>query len=276
LTGCKRRKDPASDGPRVVALSPAVAVMLRDLGLADRVVGRHGYDMVLPETLPVCGNQLGIDYERLIGAKPTHVITEWGASGPPERLVTLAAERGWKLHDSSMRTLADIRRECEEIERFVRGGPERSPELIARMNNAWSKQDKELARVGRVLMLAEIAPPAALGPGSFHFEILASLGGVPAITDGGPYQSLTLEQIAVMKPDAVVLVLPRAPGEPSLCGDAAAARRALGKIAELDVPAVTKSRYALLDDPLAQTPSTAMIGFSDELHALLKQWAEAK
>jgi hypothetical protein len=31
---------------------------------------------------------------------------------------------------------------------------------------------------------------------------------------------------------------------------------------------------ALIDDPLAQTPSTAMIAFSDRLHALLAGWAK--
>lgn len=274
IAGCRRKSKVAPKGPRVVALSPAVAIMLRDLDLAGVVVGRHGYDMVLPESLPVCGNQLGVDYERLIEADPTHVVTEWGASGPPEKLRVLAAERGWKLHDASMRTLADIRREVESLERFVTGNAVKSSELISRMDAAWSRQDRELAKAGRVLMLAEMAPPAALGPGSFHYEILASLGGASAITEGGPYQSLTLEQISLLKPDAIVLVLPRAPKDPSLEGDAEAVRRALGKIAELEVPAVRDGRVALIDDPLAQTPSTAMIAFSDRLHGLLAGWAK--
>jgi hypothetical protein len=53
---------------RLVVLSPAVAVMLRDLGLADRVVGKHDYDLVLPDTVPAVGHQEALDYEAILAA----------------------------------------------------------------------------------------------------------------------------------------------------------------------------------------------------------------
>ena len=56
VPGCKRAASTpvgAGGGLRIVAASPAVGVIVRDLGLADRCIGRHGFDMVLPKSVPV-------------------------------------------------------------------------------------------------------------------------------------------------------------------------------------------------------------------------------
>ena len=71
LAGCERQAEqrapaaidePGSEQPpRIVVLSPALGVMLTDLGLAGHVVGRHGWDTLLDQSLPVCGDQTGLD-----------------------------------------------------------------------------------------------------------------------------------------------------------------------------------------------------------------------
>ena len=77
---------PASDpGPRLAVLSPAFAATLADLGCADLIVARHAYDIALEKTVPVCGDQGGINYEVLVRANPTHVILESNTQPPPER-----------------------------------------------------------------------------------------------------------------------------------------------------------------------------------------------
>ena len=72
--------------PRIVALGPSVGIILQDLGLEELVVGRHGWDLALDPDLPVCGDLNGIDYENLIGVRPTHVLLEWGSQEVPRRL----------------------------------------------------------------------------------------------------------------------------------------------------------------------------------------------
>lgn len=48
----------------------------------------------------------------------------------------------------------------------------------------------------------------------------------------------------------------------------------LGRIGTLDIPAVRAGRLALIDDPLSLTPSSAMIGFANELAGILEAWRE--
>ena len=57
--GC-RRVQPASSKPaaaagtpRIAAISPALAITLRDLGLAGSIVGRHAWDMALDLSVPM-------------------------------------------------------------------------------------------------------------------------------------------------------------------------------------------------------------------------------
>jgi ABC-type hemin transport system substrate-binding protein len=258
----------------VVVLSPAAAVIVKDLGKAELVVGRHGFDQVLDASLPVCEDLSGVDYERVIGTAPTHVITEWGVRGMPERFRTMANASDWRLHDCTLKTLADIRFAVGEIGRFVSADPERIRTIQWQMDEAWRPREVSFRRValGPVLMLAELAPPAALGPGCCHHEILVNLGAVPAIKDGGPYQTLTLEQIVAMKPGVILLMIPRNAGTPSLGANASAVRAALGKIAEISTPALKEGRVALIDDPLVQMPSTSMITLALELEKQLRAW----
>ena len=75
-------------------LSPALAVIVRDLGLEANIVARHGFDIVLDKSIPVAGDQSGLDYEILLTAKPTHVLLEWGQREIPRRLGELMVERG--------------------------------------------------------------------------------------------------------------------------------------------------------------------------------------
>jgi hypothetical protein len=114
---------PQSSQPRVVVLSPALAITLKDLGLEHMIVGRHGYDLVLDKSLPVCGDQAGIDYEALIRAKPTHVVLQWGARPLPDRLTELATTYDWIVVNQELLTLSDVR--ASTVELFdILAGPE--------------------------------------------------------------------------------------------------------------------------------------------------------
>jgi ABC-type Fe3+-hydroxamate transport system substrate-binding protein len=300
--------------PRLVVLSPALAVTLRDLGYGPNIVGRHGYDVALDPSIPVCGDQSGMDYEALLRANPTHVVLQWGERELPARLMELAVRHGWIVSNHNVLTLNDIRTSVVELDDLI-GGPERlrdesahpdkpdagppgARELLRRMDAAFARRRGGFAGVGRVLLLTAVTAPAAAGPGSFHHQILESIGATPAIMDGGPYQQLDVEDVVRLAPDAIVLVIPRAPrtaeaksastalSAPAASDDnvgsngeassspvlQAELRSMLGRLTEMPIPAIRNGRVALIDDPTSHLPGTSMIALADELARILGEW----
>jgi ABC-type Fe3+-hydroxamate transport system substrate-binding protein len=265
--------------------------MLRDVGLADRIVCRHAYDLVLPAEVPVCGDQLGIDYETLLRVRPTHILAQEGAKGLPDRLAALAADEGWKVRVFPLLKLDDIQKcvnalhtEFVIVPRDLAEGHDppwlagdgvmrRRAEAEDRLVESLRFRGRHLKNAGRVLLLGAVTPPAVLGPGSWHHQILERLGGTPAVASGQPFMTLDAEDVLRLAPDAIILVLPRAPGAPAPSASPAELRALLGRVGELDIPALRNGRIALLDDPLAHTPSTAMAGLADQLAALLEEWS---
>ncbi len=273
------KKAPATPAPpttrRIAALSPAVGVILRDLGRGDEVVARSAYEMVLDEKLPSAGDQLGIDYEALLASRPTHVFTQWGARELPPRLVALAKEHDWTLRDFRLLALDDIPASVVEIESALGNAhAPRAKELTQNMTRSWSRRDG-LAKAGRVLMLASVEPLGALGPGSFHQQLLERLGATPAIAVGREYITLDREDLLRLSPDAIILWLPRPPRTPPPATPLppADAEKLLASVASPTTPAFARHRVAVIDHPLAHVPSPALAEISDELAAILERWA---
>ncbi|MDX2016809.1 MAG: hypothetical protein SFY95_04105 [Planctomycetota bacterium] len=278
LASCERapaRPAPAQSGaPRVVVLSPALARTMQDLGLARFIVGRHAFDTVSDQSVPAVGDQLGIDYERLLALGPTHVLLESDAKGAPPRLESLAGERGWALRRVPVLSLTDVRASPAALAEFFANTPaapgaERVAELVSDFDRALARRTPSLERAGRVLLLLSTDPPAALGPGSFHHEILTSIGGTPALAEGAPFVELDAEDVRRLAPDAVVILSTQ--GEGVATGESV--RASAGVLGTLDIPAVRSSRFARLADPLALTPSTASARLANRLAELLESWA---
>ncbi len=288
LVGCDRRAPTPSPtptpstsaAPRLVVLSPALGLILADLGLAPLIVGRHGFDAFLPSAIPVCGDQGGLDYERLLtlSPPPTHILLEWGERPLPPRLTELAREHHWIILNISMMTLDDIERVTLELrETFpptlptpALPGPS-ATDLRARFAKAWgpeARSDRPHSR--RVLLLGNVDPPCAFGPRSWHYQLLERLGGTPAITQGTPWITLDVEDVLKLAPDVIILIDPRPPHSPAPAPPSIEALRArLGRVGTLDIPAIRDRRIHLLDDPRAHTPSTAMLDLAEELANIL-------
>lgn len=281
---CERKSAPGLSAPstqhssaRIVCLSPALAVTLKDLGFEDRIVGRHGYDMALSPALPVAGDQQGLNYETILTLNPTHVLLQLG-SGVPPKLAELAGKHAWVVSNTSILTLDDIRRTTRDVQGMF--APIGAPcPLLDRMTAAWSAEpDQTLSRAGRILLLASVSPPAALGPGSFHHQILEVLGGTPAITTGNPYIELDSESLLAIRPDGIILILPRPRGDAPSTAAPAQLRARLGTLGSLSLPCLDTSngreRLALIDDPLAHTPSSAMLAVTDQMREIVQDWAK--
>ncbi|MEM1184765.1 MAG: hypothetical protein AAGI53_07140 [Planctomycetota bacterium] len=307
LVSCNRAPAPgsAAEGPdtskdteaRLAVLSPALAATLDDLGLGDLVVAKHDFDMVLGDDIQAVGHNEAIDYERLLLTEPTHVLIEESARGVPKRLEDIAADRGWIVRTFALRTIDDVARTADDLalafgaadfNADAEPGPSGVPGMAA-FDDPSARLGRELpsaelakamrpvegaASIGPVLLLASVDPPAAVGPGSFHHDILVRLGAISAITEGAAWMELDAEDVLGLAPAAIVLIQPRAVGEPSGDNGAEATRSRLGAIGELPLPAVSAARLATIDDPLAFLPSLSMVTFADELSSVLERWAD--
>ncbi|MBL4590386.1 MAG: hypothetical protein JKY96_00350, partial [Phycisphaerales bacterium] len=205
MTGCSRAPSstPTADAPsakeelRFVVMSPAIAVMLRDIGFEDQIVGKHAWDMVLSDSVPIVGSESGIEYESMILADPTHIFFQRSSAGVPEKLKAMSDEHGWKILTMPLDTLDDIAVGVDDLYmKFVgpreQGLTEIDPTVrfaemtmpSAALARAWSDLGPIADRCGRVLVLGSVEPPGAMGPGSFHAQLIERLGASPAIVEG--------------------------------------------------------------------------------------------
>ena len=131
-------------------------------------------------------------------------------------------------------------------------------------------------RTGGVLLLAQIDPAGALGPGSWHHDILTRLGATPALATGNAYITMDAEDVLRSAPDAIILFSPRAAGTPARTAPPTPAEliTLLGTVGKLNIPAIQKGRVALIDHPMSHLPSTAMIGVAEEMARILEGWSK--
>jgi ABC-type hemin transport system substrate-binding protein len=266
--------------PRIAALSPAVAIILTDLGHADHIVARHAYDYVLPPAIPAAGDQAGIDYEALLRANPTHVFTQWGARQVPSRLTSLARDRNWILRDVNPLSLEDIAAATLTLDAALHAQPRPlAHDLATKVRDlATPPARAENARTApRVLLLVNLSPATALGPGSCHHEILLGTGARSALSEGLAFQDLTAEDLVRLAPDAIIWFRPRSPDSmnPTGASDATTSPESdpWQPIRPLNLPAQTSYQLAIIDDPVCLMPSTAMIPVGNQLREIITSWA---
>lgn len=255
--------------PRLVVLSPALAVIIHDLGRDDLIVGRHGFDETSDREIRVVGDQSGIDYEALLSSRPTHVLLERSSQGVPRRLAELGTSNGWYITSFPLLTLSDIRAAVRGLDDLTRASDaeEQSPNcqsLLDEMDRAWAIRNGIAAHAGRTLILAWTDPIGAMGPGSFHHQLVLALGGDPVPDQGNPFITMSVEDVIHLDPDSLILLLPGSK-EQDLS-------RLLGPLSRADLRAVKSGRVGVITDRLAHSPSTAMISVADDLAEVMLAW----
>lgn len=259
LAGFASGREP--DAPaRIAVLSPALGVILRDINASGAAAARHAFDVALDSSLPVAGDQTGIDYETLLRVRPTHVLLEWGTRELPPRLRTLAQERGWLLESFPMLTLEDIRSATRRLG-AIAGRPEQSDALLERMERAWSPDEAVALRAGRTLTLYSVRPAGAAGPRSFHVQLVDALGARSVPEQGTPYITLDGEDLRRLDPDTIILLAPGAASERT--------DELLAPLRSLGLRAAREQRVIIDTHPENQTPSSAMVGLAERLREAL-------
>lgn len=274
----------------MVALSPAIAEILREVGRGHEIVGRHDYDRFTRASVPAVGHQQSISYEALIAARPTHVYLQWGRRELPRRLVSLAEARGWRLATFEMTGLDDT---LAAADRLAPAGTDPLPSRA--FFDALGALRARVSFGGRVLLLGQAQPPAVLGPGSFHADLLIRLGLRPAVEAGPAWIPTDAEQVAAWSPDAIALVRTgpagvtawgrgggegRSGGQPAGGGRRgndggwSEAESVLGRLATLDaVPAIAERRAGVVSAPDAMLPAPGpLLRVAEGLAALARAW----
>ena len=257
---------PDDQGPRIVALSPAIAVILTDLGEQDRIVGRAGSDTHLPGSIPVAGDYNGIDYERLLRLRPTHILLERNAQDPPDRLLSLAKEHNWKIRTYPMLALDDIPVSVNRlaVEFADPQGRAWASRWKSEFDALFAERSESIRNAGTVLPLYWSSPPGIAGPGSFHAEILERLGFDLAITEGGPYIVADPEDLLRLQPDSILLLIPG--GDPNRINEL------LGPLADLDLRAIREGRVALVRNEMTHLPATSILDLVREILDATAPW----
>lgn len=264
ISACAREpSSPATpEAPRVAVISPALGVIVRDLGLAPSVVARHAWDTAFPE-VPSVGDQTAIDYERLRRVRPTHVLLQWGARPLPPRLEELAGSERWSIVNVEILTYDDIADAVSTVARAVGGDDAnaRAVELAAALDRAATVRPGLGDRAGSTLSLYGVSPLGVAGPGSFTSELVGRLGARPVPETGSPYVAMDPEDLRRLDPDTIVVW---APG----IGEAEQAD-VLAPLARLGLRSAREGRVVFITHPGALLPSTTMIDAAEELAAKL-------
>ena len=195
------------------------------------MVGRHSFDSWSDPSIPAVGDNLGIDYERLILARPDAVVMEANATALPGRLRGLAEDRGFRVERVAVLSLDDVRSAIGRMDRLTRGVGVDAPlsvealEMRARFDEALSEDAAAARGLGRVLIVGSVSPLSVTGPGSFHHDLVERIGADALPDEGASWIRLSAEDAAALGPDTVVVL---SPGDPGL--DAASAMPAFSRL----------------------------------------------
>jgi ABC-type Fe3+-hydroxamate transport system substrate-binding protein len=282
----------ARERPRIVALSPGIADIVRELGGEKLLVGRHAFDRWSDQSLAICGDQVGFDYEALLRVKPNVVLVQWGVRELPERLLELGKANGWRVVNVPLLTLEDIDLAAVRVWQDLVLPALNGDALVANPQSdgpRWpgrpigffvrgfdAQSDPHASKFEQtVLLLYSSDPPTALGPGSYHHDILLRLAGKSAIETGGPFMKLDAEDVIRLAPEAIVLIQPRDAGKPAHASpmDAASLRERLGVLGKLDIPAIKNGRVALIDDEMALIPGLNLQRVGERMREILRAWS---
>jgi iron complex transport system substrate-binding protein len=190
---------------RVVSLSPSTTEAVYSMGAGGLLVGRSRYCDYPPEAarLPVVGGFADPSIEAIVALRPTLAVGARGPAGPG------LAE---SLRAHGIEPLFPETESIPQIEAMLTtiGKRLRHEAGAAAVAAAIEGRRAEVARAVsgrprvRTVMLFDIGPIVAAGPGSFGDALIHEAGGENLITEGASYPTLDLERLIALDPDTLL------------------------------------------------------------------------
>ena len=264
---------------RIVSLSPAMSRIAIDLGLESAIVGRSTFCSMLPDSVPVCGDLMNVDMQRLYEVRPTHILRQPPRGETDRALRATADDEGWSVVRAHLDNVEDVRRFVETLApRFVRTGDERLANAIrsreaaiVALIDSTMASDTKTTWSGRVLLVYATDPVGAFGRDTYLDDVLAAIGLENAMENDG-WTTLSDEDVVRLDPDAVILIDDQ--GTPGVVSsdDMAPALRA--RLELLAPRAADAGRLGILRDADALRPTTQVTALADGLRSLADGWAD--
>ncbi len=211
LSGCNPPSESVQkDGVRIVSFSPGITNTLIDSGYGEQIVGRSSFCFYADQSIPVVGDLLTIDYERLLRLSPTHVFVQQTTAGIDEHLLALATQANFELHAWSLDSIADIQLMFSEITELL--GSKRLEFEIPNVNN--NSVPEPILVIMRGM---EGGAGLSFGQGTYIDDLMQMMKLENALNQS-LWVSLSLEDIGRLNPKLIVVVSDVAIPEGSLIG----------------------------------------------------------
>jgi ABC-type Fe3+-hydroxamate transport system substrate-binding protein len=230
--------------------------ILIDMHQQSHIVGIAEFDFTAVNALPVVGNYLDVNTEKLLALEPTHVLMMTGKAGTPPTLKSMADQFGFTLMAYPYPdTIADLQTIIRQMGIALK--------LLPQANDAIAKMQRQLdtlkaATAGlpslRILPVIGTDPIMASGSKTIIDEMIYMVGSINVAHDA-PVSAPVYdrEKLITLAPDVIILL---SPDSAPLAEGLTDAR--LQEFINLPVPAVKNQRFVLINDPLTFLPATTI------------------
>ena len=199
VTACTNVEPEQVKGVRIVSLSPGITATIEDIGFGDLVVGRSSFCRAVDTNVPVVGDLLEIDYERLLRLTPSDVFVQMTASGIDRHLAQLAEDGHFALHSWRVDRLSDIQLLHKDLLQLL-GGDESALKLSIDLG-----KDRLPSSILIMTSGSKGNPGLCFGKQTYLGDLLDLMGGTNALQSDG-WVTLSLEDIGKLHPELIVVV----------------------------------------------------------------------
>ena len=214
LFGCTEKAPVAVDDgprPRIVCLSPALAQVLIDLGLEGHVVGCTPWAPDELDSVPVVGDLLSPNLERISAVRPDLIVVQPTQRGVDVGLQALAETNDWTIAAWELNRLSDLEGILDDLpDLLVREDVDRA--ALDEVVRAWRARrdrllvaDEFMATLGPTALLFGADPPMVFGSETYLDDLWTTLGGENAFQRSG-YIECSLEDLVTLSPATVVVI----------------------------------------------------------------------
>ena len=236
---------------RIISLAPSVTEILFTLGAGERVIGVTDFCNYPPEARQrrSVGGMINPSIERIVALGPDLVIltSEGNLSGTVRKLESLGVPTFGIVQKG--KGIEGIFESVYAVGRAVGALPEakRKVKETRRAIRAIERRVERFEKI-RTLFLLWTDPFISVGGDTFVHEALESAGGENAVSALSGYPKLGLEQVASLRPDAIILAVGEGHGTSE-----SAIRRLKG------VPALDSGRVYSIDADIVARPTPRLI-----------------